>query len=191
MRLHLHSLWTTRFTITTLSILLKRSRAVCNNTRWNKHKKVLTTTSGLFLIWRQQLQYKESRVISRWGGTAIFWKSNRGIGMWFFRPTRTVGCEWQLQTSCHGDRKLYCRFDFTQLCLARSIRLVYRWGTFAEHHSQSDGMPGQSISDIQEVHSHPMALLQCKQFFHAYPHIKLVKVQTLQLSRKKSETTNK
>ena len=35
-------------------------------------------------------------------------------------------------------------------------------------------MPGQSISDIQEVHSHPMALLQCKQFFHAYPDIKLV-----------------
>ena len=35
-------------------------------------------------------------------------------------------------------------------------------------------MPGQNISDIQEVHSHPMALLQCKQFFQAYPHIKLV-----------------
>jgi prephenate dehydratase len=35
-------------------------------------------------------------------------------------------------------------------------------------------MPGQSISDIQEVHSHPMALLQCKQFFQAHPHIKLV-----------------
>ena len=35
-------------------------------------------------------------------------------------------------------------------------------------------MSGQSILDIQEVHSHPMALLQCKQFFQAYPHIKLV-----------------
>ena len=32
----------------------------------------------------------------------------------------------------------------------------------------------QSIEDIKEVHSHPMALLQCKEFFKQYPHIKLV-----------------
>ena len=30
------------------------------------------------------------------------------------------------------------------------------------------------MSDIKEVHSHPMALLQCKNFFLGYPHIKLV-----------------
>jgi len=35
-------------------------------------------------------------------------------------------------------------------------------------------LPNQSISDIKEVYSHPMALLQCKEFFKAYPHIKLV-----------------
>jgi len=35
-------------------------------------------------------------------------------------------------------------------------------------------LKGQTISDIAEVHSHPMALLQCKQFFKQYPHIKLV-----------------
>lgn len=35
-------------------------------------------------------------------------------------------------------------------------------------------LPGQTIEDIDEVHSHPMALLQCKKFFRAYPHIKLV-----------------
>ena len=34
--------------------------------------------------------------------------------------------------------------------------------------------PGQTISDIKEVYSHPMALLQCKEFFKQYPHIKLV-----------------
>lgn len=33
---------------------------------------------------------------------------------------------------------------------------------------------GQSIQDIQEVHSHPIALLQCAVFFKQYPHIKLV-----------------
>ena len=35
-------------------------------------------------------------------------------------------------------------------------------------------LPGQKIENINEVYSHPMALLQCKNFFHAYPHIKLV-----------------
>lgn len=33
---------------------------------------------------------------------------------------------------------------------------------------------GQSIEDIEEVHSHPMALLQCKEFFRDYPRIKLI-----------------
>ena len=35
-------------------------------------------------------------------------------------------------------------------------------------------LSGQNIMDIKEVHSHPMALLQCKVFFDQYPHIKLV-----------------
>ena len=35
-------------------------------------------------------------------------------------------------------------------------------------------LSGQNITDIKEVHSHPMALLQCKVFFSQYPHIKLV-----------------
>lgn len=40
------------------------------------------------------------------------------------------------------------------------------------HHLMA--LEGQSIDDIVEVHSHPMALLQCKRFFDDYPHIKLV-----------------
>ena len=35
-------------------------------------------------------------------------------------------------------------------------------------------LKGQSIMDIKEVYSHPMALLQCHKFFKQYPHIKLV-----------------
>ena len=35
-------------------------------------------------------------------------------------------------------------------------------------------LPNQSITDIKEVYSHPMALLQCKEFFKLHPHIKLV-----------------
>lgn len=35
-------------------------------------------------------------------------------------------------------------------------------------------LPNQNIEDIKEVYSHPMALLQCKDFFKDYPNIKLV-----------------
>ncbi|MCH7410513.1 prephenate dehydratase [Belliella sp. DSM 111904] len=35
-------------------------------------------------------------------------------------------------------------------------------------------LKGQGIDQIEEVRSHPMALLQCKKFFEAYPHIKLI-----------------
>ena len=35
-------------------------------------------------------------------------------------------------------------------------------------------LPGQKIEDIEEIHSHPMAILQCQQFLEAFPHIRLV-----------------
>ncbi|NND51502.1 MAG: prephenate dehydratase [Flavobacteriaceae bacterium] len=35
-------------------------------------------------------------------------------------------------------------------------------------------LPDQDMDDIKEVYSHPMALLQCKDFFKKHPHIKLV-----------------
>ncbi len=35
-------------------------------------------------------------------------------------------------------------------------------------------LKGQKIEDIDEVRSHPMALLQCKEFLRGYPHIKMV-----------------
>ncbi|MBR9913912.1 MAG: prephenate dehydratase [Algicola sp.] len=41
-----------------------------------------------------------------------------------------------------------------------------------QHHLMA--LPNQSILEIEEVYSHPMALLQCKTFFKQYPHIKLI-----------------
>ena len=50
-------------------------------------------------------------------------------------------------------------------------------------------LSGQSIEDIQEVHSHPMALLQCKEFFKKHPNIKLVEDKdTAQVAKRISET---
>lgn len=41
-----------------------------------------------------------------------------------------------------------------------------------QHHLMA--LPNQSIANIKEVYSHPMALLQCKEFFKKFPHIKLI-----------------
>ncbi len=43
----------------------------------------------------------------------------------------------------------------------------------------------QKIEDIKEVWSHPMALLQCKEFFKKHPHIKLVEdVDTAEVAKR-------
>lgn len=53
-------------------------------------------------------------------------------------------------------------------------------------------LPNQDILDIIEVHSHPMALLQCKAFFKQYPHIKLVEDKdTADVARRISENKTK
>ncbi len=54
------------------------------------------------------------------------------------------------------------------------------------HHLMA--LPGQIIQDIKEVCSHPMALLQCKEFFKKYPHIKLVEdVDTAEVAKRISK----
>lgn len=49
-------------------------------------------------------------------------------------------------------------------------------------------LKGQSLDDIEEVRSHPMALLQCKEFFRDYPSIKLVEdVDTAETAKRIQE----
>jgi prephenate dehydratase len=43
-------------------------------------------------------------------------------------------------------------------------------------------LPGQSIAGLKEVHSHPMAIAQCQEFFRAQPHIRLVETVDTALS---------
>ena len=45
---------------------------------------------------------------------------------------------------------------------------------YLDIHMNLMALKGQKMVDINEVHSHPMALLQCADFFLQYPHIKLV-----------------
>ena len=54
------------------------------------------------------------------------------------------------------------------------------------HHLMA--LEGQTIEDIKEVCSHPMALLQCKEFFKKHPHIKLVEdVDTAEVAKRISK----
>ncbi len=49
-------------------------------------------------------------------------------------------------------------------------------------------LPGQDIKDIKEVYSHPMALLQCKEFFKEHSHIKLIEdADTAEVGKRISE----
>lgn len=45
-------------------------------------------------------------------------------------------------------------------------------------------LPGQTIADIKEVYSHPMAILQCQKFFEEYPDIRLIESFDTALSAK-------
>ncbi len=45
-------------------------------------------------------------------------------------------------------------------------------------------LPGSDISEIKEVHSHPVAIAQCHEFFKQYPHIQLKESADTALSAK-------
>lgn len=46
-------------------------------------------------------------------------------------------------------------------------------------------MPGTKIEEIEEIHSHPIALMQCRDFLNSHPHIKVVESEDTALSAEK------
>ncbi|NNC61376.1 MAG: prephenate dehydratase [Eudoraea sp.] len=92
--------------------------------------------------------------------------------------------------SFHGlvDQLLEGKADKGVMALENSIAgsiipnyaLVYenRLHIIGEHylniHHHLMGLKGQSLADIREVRSHPMALLQCREYLKTQPHIKMV-----------------
>ncbi len=45
-------------------------------------------------------------------------------------------------------------------------------------------LPGERIENLNEVHSHPVAIEQCREFFRQYPHIRLIETEDTALSAK-------
>lgn len=51
-------------------------------------------------------------------------------------------------------------------------------------------LPGVTIEELTEVHSHPMAIAQCRAFFRQYPHIRLVEAADTALSAREISEGN-
>ena len=67
-----------------------------------------------------------------------------------------------------------------------NLSIVGEYYLGIHHHLMA--LPNQRFEDIKEVYSHPMALLQCKEFFKQYPHIKLVEdVDTADVAKRITE----
>lgn len=68
----------------------------------------------------------------------------------------------------------------------------YNLSVIGEHYTPVNmnlmAIAGQEIKDIKKVFSHPMALLQCKEFFKKHPHIKLIEdADTAEVAKRISE----
>jgi prephenate dehydratase len=53
-----------------------------------------------------------------------------------------------------------------------NLHIIGEYYLDVQHHLMA--LPNQKIDNIKEVYSHPMALLQCKEFFKKHSHIKLI-----------------
>lgn len=56
-----------------------------------------------------------------------------------------------------------------------NLKIIGEYNLGIQHELMA--LPGQQLSELKEVHSHPMALLQCKEFFKQYPQIRLVEAE--------------
>lgn len=78
----------------------------------------------------------------------------------------------------------YALIDENDLCVTGEYYIPISMNLMA--------LPGQKIGQIRKVFSHPMALLQCKEFFKDYPHIKLIEdADTASVAKRIAENGSK
>ncbi len=68
--------------------------------------------------------------------------------------------------------------------LLNNSKLRIRGEVFLRIKQNLMALPGIQIKDLKEVHSHPIALQQCEEFFDKYPHIRLVEAHDTALVAK-------
>lgn len=59
-----------------------------------------------------------------------------------------------------------------ELINANGLRVVGEYKKRIEHSLAA--LPGQTVADITEVHSHPMALMQCEEYLMRHPRMKMI-----------------
>jgi prephenate dehydratase len=72
----------------------------------------------------------------------------------------------------------------SNLNLIRESELAICGEVYLQIEQNLVGLPGISIEDLAEVHSHYMAIEQCRNFFRKHPHIKLIESDDTALSMK-------
>lgn len=103
--------------------------------------------------------------------------------MTFEELFRRVGEERDLYGICAFENTLVGSIQSNYTLLKDSgLEVIGEYKLRIRHNLMA--MPGVEIDEIAEVHSHPMALMQCKAFFAAYPKIRLVETEDTALSAK-------
>lgn len=74
--------------------------------------------------------------------------------------------------------------------LLLNSNLVITGEVFLRIHQNLLTLPGVQIEDLKEVHSHPVAIAQCRAFFKRHPHIRLVETVDTALSAKHVRDNN-
>lgn len=69
--------------------------------------------------------------------------------------------------------------------LLNNSRLTITGEVFLRIRQNLMALPGENMTTLREVHSHPVAIEQCRQFFRQYRHIKLVASEDTALSAKR------
>lgn len=103
--------------------------------------------------------------------------------MTFEELFRRVGEERDLYGICAIENTLVGSIQSNYTLLKDSgLEVIGEYKLRIRHNLMA--MPGVEIDEIAEVHSHPMALMQCKAFFSAYPKIRLIETEDTALSAK-------
>ncbi|MEY3053261.1 MAG: hypothetical protein RLY31_3046 [Bacteroidota bacterium] len=85
--------------------------------------------------------------------------------------TALMAIENTLAGSIMGNYRLLLQSDLT---VTGEVYLRIRQNLLA--------LPGQTVEQLREVHSHPMAIAQCEAWFRQYPHLRLVETEDTALS---------
>jgi len=107
----------------------------------------------------------------------------------FFDVARSVK-EGKADYGCYAIENTLGGSLLQNYSILRANPLTITGEVFLQIRQNLLALPGQSIHDIKEVHSHHMAIAQCRDFFMNYPDLKLIESVDTALSAKEIAENN-